>query len=70
MKFSVSDSRWFTYISEPNSRSYKGFSLKGTIKTKPGETKLTFTNGEKDFEVIGNSIQDAFIKGFDKIDSF
>lgn len=70
MKISVSDIRWNTYNSEPESDSYKGFSLKGTIKTKPGVAKLTFTNGERDFEVIGNSIEDAFIKGFDIIDSF
>ena len=70
MKISVSDIRWITYNSEPNADSYKGFSLKGSIKTKPGVAKLTFTNGEKDFEVIGNSIEDAFIKGFDIIDSY
>jgi len=70
MKISVSDIRWLKYNSEPNPDSYKGFSLKGTMKTKPGIAQLTFTNGEKDFEVIGNSIEDAFIKGFDIIDSF
>jgi len=70
MKISVPDVRWLTYNTEPDPDSYKGFGLKGTMKTKPGIAKLTFTNGEKDFEVIGNSIEDAFIKGFDIIDSF
>jgi len=70
MKISISDDRWLTYNTEPNPDSYKGFSLKGTIKTKLGIAKLTFTNGQKDFEVIGSSIEDAFIKGFDIIEAF
>ena len=70
MKISVTDNRWLTYIAEPDPQSYKGFRQKGTMKIETGEVTLTFTNGEKEFDVIGNSIKDAYIKVFDTIDSF
>lgn len=70
MKFSVDDIRWVDYISGPNPDYYKGFELKENIKTKPNTAKLTFTNGEKEFSVIEISLEEAFIKAFDVIDSY
>lgn len=70
MKISVSDVRWISYCSEPNPESYKGFKLIGEIKIESNIVKLAFTNGEKEFEVAGGTIEYAFIKGFDLIDSF
>lgn len=69
MNINLNDDRWLNFNSEPNSGSYKGYEIKGTIKTKPtGQTKLTFTNGESTFNVIGESPEEAFLKAFDKID--
>lgn len=70
MKISISDPRWAIYCAGPNTDSYKGFELKGTIKTKPNLAKITFSDGDKEFEVTANSLEDAFVKGFDKIDSY
>jgi hypothetical protein len=58
------------YNAAPNSGNYKGFELKGTMKTKPNMAKLTFTNGKNEISVIGSSLEDAFIKAFDMIDSY
>ena len=69
MKISVPDVRWIKYISKPNPEEYKGFRLNDDIKVDSGIAKLKFTNGEKEFEATGSSIEDAFIKGFDIIDS-
>lgn len=68
-KISLSDPRWFEYCIED---LYKGFSLKDTIKThiELKISTLTFTNGEKEFVGRGNSIEEAFIDVFNKIDTF
>ncbi len=70
MNLSVNDTRWIIYNAAPNPENYKGFELKGTMKTKPNMAKLTFTDGKNEISVIGSSLEDAFIKAFDKIDSF
>jgi hypothetical protein len=70
MKISVPDVRWLKYLSKPDPENYKGFRLKDEMKIESGIARLEFTNGEKDFEATGSSIEDAFIKGFDIIDSF
>jgi hypothetical protein len=70
MKISINDTRWITYNSEPDSDSYKGFELQGTMNTKPNAAKLTFTNGVKEITVIENSLEEAFVKVFDMIDSY
>jgi len=70
MKISISDIRWVEYNSSPNPDTYKGFKLKGSIKQKPNKAKLVFTNGEKDISITANSIEDAFVKAFDAIDSY
>lgn len=64
----MSDDRMMVFNSEPNSGSYKGFRLNDTIKTKAGAAKMTFTNGQDNFDIIGNSIEDAYSKAFDRID--
>lgn len=69
MIISVSDERWLIYSSEPNSDSYKGFKLVDPIKTKPGQAQISFSNGDESFTVNESSIEDAFIKAFDIIDS-
>ena len=70
MKISISDIRWVEYNSAPNPDSYKGFKLKGNMKSKPNKAKLVFTNGEKDIPVIANSLEAAFVKAFDLIDFY
>ena len=69
MQISISDERWMIYNAEPNSSSYKGFKLIDTIKTKPGQAQLSFSNGDESFTVNESSIEDAFIKAFDIIDT-
>lgn len=70
MKFSISDPRWTVYCAGPKTYNYKGFELKGTIKTKPNLAKLTFTDGEEEFEITADSLEEAYVKGFDQIDSY
>lgn len=70
MVISSSDERWLEYNAKPNPTSYKGYSLKDTIKTRPGIAKLTLSNGKREVEGVGSSIEDAFSNAFDIIDSF
>lgn len=65
----VNDERWIIYLAEPNSDSYKGYRLDGSIRTKPNMAKLSLTNGEDTFESVAESLEDAFIKAFDLIDA-
>ena len=65
----VNDKRWIVYLADPNSDSYKGYRLNGPIRTRPNMAKLSFTNGEDQFESVAESPEQAFIKAFDLIDS-
>lgn len=69
MNISVPDDRWVIFNAEPNADSYKGFKLLEPVRTKPGKAQLSFSNDYESFTVYESSIEDAFIKAFDIIDT-
>ena len=69
MNISVPDDRWIVFNAEPNADSYKGFKLLEPMRTRPGQAQLSFSNGDESFTVNESSIEDAFIKAFDIIDT-
>lgn len=69
MNISVPDDRWVIFSAEPKD-CYKGFKLLEPIRTKPGKAQLSFSNDDDEsFTVYESSIEDAFIKAFDIIDT-
>ena len=56
----MDDIRLLEFHSEPNSGFYKGYKQQGAIKTKPGFAKITFSDGQNEFEILGNTIENAF----------